>query len=272
MKKALCIHDISCVGRCSLTAISPVISSYGIQCIPMPTAVLSTHFGGFGKPAFVDLTEFCKDSLEHFKSLNLNFDAVYSGYLGNYKQLEIVQDAYNYAKNSLRVCDPVMADNGKIYSSITPELIKGFKQLVKSSDIIIPNPTEAQILLDLDYQKTVFSKEEIFDILNKLKEKFSVSVVITGVKLDSKEMLCLGYDKLKDETFNFNCNYIPVSYPGTGDLFGSLLVSNLLSNESLENSCRKAAKFVEECIKNTHSENSDTRFGVNLEPMLKNII
>ncbi len=84
-------------------------------------------------------------------------------------------------------------------------------------------------------------------------------------------MLCLGYDKLKNETFSFICNYIPVSYPGTGDLFGSLLVSNLLSNESLENACKKAAKFVEECIKNTHSENTDTRFGVNLEPMLKNL-
>ncbi len=271
MKKALCIHDISCVGRCSLTAISPVISSFGIQCVPMPTAVLSTHFGGFGKPAFVDLTDFCTESLEHFKSLNLNFDAVYSGYLGNYKQLEIVKDAYKYSKDGLIICDPVMADNGKIYSSVTPELIKGFKELASLSDIMLPNPTEAQILLDLDYQKTVFTKEEIFDILDKLKSRYQNSVVITGVKLATGEMICLGYDKFKSSNFNFTCNYIPVSYPGTGDLFASVVVSNLILQESLEIACKKAAKFVEDCIKSTHSENTDTRFGVNLEPMLKNL-
>ncbi len=272
MKKALCINDISCVGRCSLTAISPVISSFGIQCIPMPTAVLSTHFGGFGKPAFVDLTEFCKESLEHFKSLNLKFDAVYSGYLGNSKQLEIVKDAYKYSNGSLIVCDPVMADNGKIYSSITPELINGFKELVSLSDLILPNPTEAQILLDLDYQKTTFTQDEIFDILNKLKDKYPVSVVITGVKISNGDMICLGFDKTNNKSFSFICNYIPVSYPGTGDLFASLVVSNLLSNECLEIACQKSAKFVEECIKNTHTENTDTRFGVNLEPMLKSLV
>ncbi len=271
MKKALCIHDISCVGRCSLTAISPVISSYGIQCIPLPTAVLSTHFGGFGKPAFIDLTDFLKESFEHFKSLNLNFDAVYSGYLGNYKQLEIVKDTYNYAKNSLKVLDPVMADNGKIYSSITPDLIKGFKDLASLSDIIIPNPTEAQILLDLDYQKTSFTKEEIFDILNKLKDKYNVSVVITGIKLIDGDMICIGYDKLKDEIFNFSCNYIPISFPGTGDLFGALLVSNLILEKSLEESSKIAANFVEKCIKDTYDKKPDTRFGVDIEPLLKTL-
>ncbi len=269
MKKALCIHDISCIGRCSLTVISPVISSMGIQCVPMPTAILSTHFGGFGKPAFVDLTEFCKETLEHFKSLRLNFDCIYSGYLGNAKQIDIVKDVFTYASDAIKVCDPVMADNGKIYSSITPQLIQGFKSIAHLSDVIIPNPTEAQILLDMDYQKTVFEKDEILDILSQLKQRYNTSVVITGVKLKNETMLCIGYDKNEDSVFEIVCNYVPVSYPGTGDLFGGVLVSNLINTNNLQLSCKKATDFVEKCITATYKTNSDTKFGVDVEAMLK---
>ncbi|MEG1782135.1 MAG: pyridoxamine kinase [Oscillospiraceae bacterium] len=270
-KKALCIHDMSSVGRCSLTVISPVLSVMGIQCVPLTTAVLSTHLGGFGQVAMADLTQFCMDSLEQFKRLELKFDCVYSGYLSSYKQLKMVQDAFAMAGSGLKVCDPVMADHGKLYSSLTDELVDGFKDLCRHSDVIIPNPTEAKLLLGEDYSATVFTFEQAQDMTRRLGSIYS-SVIITGTKLSDGRVVCMGYDKAKDESFCVPCNYLPVSYPGTGDLFGGTLVSYLLNGESLKSACEKSARFVEKCVEVTYNQGSDTRYGVHLESVLKYLI
>lgn len=271
-KKALCIHDMSSIGRCSLTVVSPVLSVMGIQCVPMATMVLSTHFGGFGAVASQELTSFCNDSLAHFKRLNIDFDCVYSGYLFGCQQIETVKECFLYAKNSLKICDPVMADNGKIYSAVDKELIDNFKILCSYSDLITPNSTEAQLLLDKDYSKTIFSYAQAQDMAQMLSKKYDCSVIITGVKLCDGRVICAGYNKEIEKNFDVVCNYLPVHFPGTGDLFGAVLVGNLLKNISLDKSCVNAARFVELCVTKTYEENADTRFGVHLEPLLKYLI
>ncbi|MEG2929732.1 MAG: pyridoxamine kinase [Oscillospiraceae bacterium] len=271
-KKALCIHDMSSVGRCSLTVISPVLSVMGVQCVPLATAVLSTHFGGFGQVASRDLTEFCHESLKQFERIGVKFDCVYSGYLASPPQMEIVKMAFEQNKSALKVCDPVMADNGKLYSSFTQQLSSVLGEICAVSDIITPNPTEANILLGKDYDKTVFCPHEIKQMVMGLNKKYKNSVVITGAKLEDKRVICAGFNEKTKEYFTIECNYIPVHFPGTGDLFCAVLTGCLLKDDDLPAACKKAAEFVEKCVKATYNEGVDTRFGVELEPQLKYLL
>ena len=260
-KRALCIHDMSGVGRCSMTIISPVMSVKGIQCVPLPTMVLSTHYGGFGSVARQELTDFCFDSLREYRRIGVQFDCVYAGFLANKAQTELVKQAFDDNPLSLKVCDPVMGDNGKIYSSVTEEIMESFKNLCVHSDIITPNTTEAFALLDKE------------NLVVELKEKYRCSVVITGIKLDNGDVICCGTEKGNDTVFTVRCNYIPVHFPGTGDLFCSVMISELLNGLPLEDSVVKAARFVEICVKNTYTDkNVDTRFGVEIEQNLKYLI
>jgi len=269
-KKSLCIHDLSVVGRSSLAVITPVISRLGIQAIGLPTAVLSTHYGKLGTPATVDLTDFCFKALDHYKQLGLEFDSVYSGFLSSPQQIELVRQAFRMRKSDLRICDPVMADHGKLYSSITPEIVERFKSLCKDADLMIPNPTEALILLDRDYAEREFSEEEISEIASSLGKKYR-SVLITGVKLNDGRAVAVCYDKKKDEVSTILLHYSPVNYPGTGDLFGACLVGYMTNGDSLKEACEKSARFVEKVVARTYATKSDTRFGVHLEPLLKEL-
>lgn len=269
-KKALCIHDMSCVGRCSLTVIMPVLSAMGVQAVPLPTAILSSHFGGFGPVAMQDLTDFCNDALEKYRRRNFEFDCVYSGYLSSVQQIDMVKKAFAMSGNGLKLCDPVMADHGKLYSTVTEELINGFKDLCRHSDVITPNPTEALLLLGRDYTNIELTKQEAMQIAEELAKKYT-DVLITGVKYSNGEAECVGYCKDKG-LFTVKCNYLPVSYPGTGDLFDGCLAAYMLSGENLENACRKAAAFVEKCVKITYEAGTETKYGVHLESVLKYLL
>lgn len=271
-QKALCIHDMSSIGRCSLTVIAPVLSVMGIQCVPLATMVLSSHLGGFGEVTSCDLTGFGVESLKQFTRIGVSFDCVYSGYLANATQTQIVKSAFSANKNAIKICDPVMADGGKLYSSITHEMQASFKDLCGVSDIITPNTTEANILLGKDYTKTVFDEKEIMEMAKALNEKYNNSIVITGAKLQDKRVICGIYDQNGKEYFSIECDYIPVHFPGTGDLFCAVLTGYYMKGNSLEKSCKKAAEFVEICVKSSFQENCDTRFGVNLEENLKYLL
>ena len=269
-KKALCIHDMSAVGRCSLTVIAPVLSVMGIQCVPMPTMVLSSHYGGFGQVARQELSEFCFESLKQFNHIGVDFDCVYAGFIAGGEQIKIVQRAFYDNEKALKVCDPVMGDNGKIYSSVTKDIMDGFKVLCAQSDIITPNTTEACALLDKDIEKQIFEEEEIKQLVHKLKEKYDTSVVITGAKTDDGRVICCGMDKAGEVPFVSVCNYIPVHFPGTGDLFCTTMIGNVLKGENLEAAVKKASEFVEICVRNTYTDkNVDTRYGVEIEQNLK---
>ena len=272
-KKALCIHDMSCVGRSSLTAVSPVLSVKGIQCIPLPTTVLSSHYGGFGEVSKSELTDFCFESLSQFRRIGVNFDCVYAGYIANETQVELVKQAFENNPQSLKVCDPVMGDNGRIYSSITDKIMDGFKNLCSFSDIITPNTTEACILLGKDMTQTVFSRQQVCQLAVDLRQKYNCAVVITGAKTDDGAVICCGVEKDGINTFVVECNYIPVHFPGTGDLFCATMIAYLMNGKTLTESVNKSARFVEICVKNTYTDNSvDTRYGVEIEENLKHLM
>ena len=269
-KKALCIHDLSTVGRSSLRIITPTISRLGTQVIALPTAVLSAHFA-LGKPAMEDLTEFCQACMEHYHRIGIEFDCVYSGFLSSPQQAQLVKNAYTMCHSGLKLCDPVMADNGKLYSTIGDDMIAAFKDLCKERDLITPNPTEALILLDRDYTQQVFKKEEIAEIAEELGKKYC-DVIITGTHLDNGDVVCVSYKKNEDKVSFIPLNYIPVSYPGTGDLFGACLVGYHTNGYDLPTACEKTARFIEKVVRQSYADDPDVRYGVHIEPMLKYLI
>ncbi|MBQ6850240.1 MAG: pyridoxamine kinase [Oscillospiraceae bacterium] len=270
-KKALCIHSFSTMGRSSTAVIAPALAAKGIQPVMLPTVVLSTHYGITGPIAKQDMTQFCKDALEHYKHMGVSFDCVFSGFLSSKEQMDIIKDAYTLTENGLKLCDPVMADHGKLYSSITDELVEGFKELCRYADLITPNPTEALILLGRDCKQEIFTKEEASEIVSSLGEMYA-DVIITGTKFADGSVACTGYDKEKKEVFFIPLNYLPVSYPGTGDLFGACLSAFMLDGNDLKTACEKTARFVEKVVGYTYQSGDETKFGVHIEPMLKYLI
>ncbi len=270
-KKALCIHSFSTIGRSSTAVIAPALAAKGVQPVMLPTVVLSTHYGITGPIAKQDMTQFCKDALEHYKHMGVTFDCVFSGFLSSKEQMDIIKNAYTLTEKGLKLCDPVMADHGKLYSSITDELVEGFKELCRHADLITPNPTEALILLGRDCTQETFTQEEAEEIVSSLGEMYS-DVIITGTKFVDGSVACTGYDKEKKEVFFIPLNYLPVSYPGTGDLFGACLAAFMLDGNDLRTACEKTARFVEKVVGYTYQSGDETKFGVHIEPMLKYLI
>lgn len=270
-KKALCIHSFATMGRSSTAVIAPALAAKGIQPVMLPTVVLSTHYGFTGPIAKQDMTSFCKDALEHYRHMNMVFDCVFSGFVSSKEQMDIIKDAYSMTEKGLKLCDPVMADHGKLYSSITDDLVEGFKELCRHADLITPNPTEALILLGREYDQLVFTKEEATEIVTALGEMYA-NVIITGTKFTDGSVACTGYDKEKKEVFFIPLNYLPVSYPGTGDLFGGCLAAFVLEGNNLKTACEKTARFIEKVVAYTYESGDETKFGVHIEPMLKYLI
>ena len=157
VKKVAAIHDLSGYGRASLTTIIPILSNMKVQVCPVPTAILSTHTGGFEGYSFIDLTDYMQEHIAHWKRLDLEFDCIYSGFLGSPKQIEIVADFIDYfgKKSKFIVVDPVMGDNGKLYSTMDNEMVVGMRKLIKKADIITPNFTEVMYLLGKEYDKNI---------------------------------------------------------------------------------------------------------------------
>ena len=154
-KKILCIHDLSGVGRCSLAVILPVLSVMGFQPVALPTVVLSTHTGGLGTPARMDGSAYGMAALEHYQTLGLQFDCIYTGYLGGEAQVALAEKAFSLWPAAYKVVDPVMGDNGKAYSTVTPALVERIRSLCRAADLILPNYTEAQLLLKQQMSWTI---------------------------------------------------------------------------------------------------------------------
>lgn len=269
--KVAAIHDLSGVGRCSLTVILPTLSAQGIQVCPVPTAILSTHTGGFGEVVLRDLTDYIKPALEHYKRLGCKFDCVYSGFLASREQLDHCLDFFSYYKDSLKVVDPVMADHGKPYKTCTPELRAGMVELVRIADIITPNITEAAILLGEEPFQPDLTSQQMKSYLVRLSELGPKIVVVTSVFSDGKAYN-IGYDREHSKFWKIPFNMINASYPGTGDAFASVLTGSILRGDSLPIAMNRATAFLEIAIKTTYSYSTDTREGIMLESCLDFLI
>lgn len=273
-KRVAAIHDISGFGKCSLTVALPIISAAGIEVSAIPTAVLSTHTGGIEGFTYRDLTEDMAPFAKHWKSLNLHFNAIYSGFLGSFEQIDIVSNIFDMLKtdDTLIMVDPCMADNGKLYSIYNESMVSGMVKLCRKADIIVPNLTEAAFMLNKPFIEGPYTKKYIEDTLKELATLGCKKVVITGVYFDDKTLGAASYDCVKNEiTYSFN-KIVNGSLHGTGDVFASALLSGILNGFSLTESTQIAVDFTYNSIHLTELAQTDRRFGVNFEENLPNFI
>ncbi|MCL2637812.1 MAG: pyridoxamine kinase [Oscillospiraceae bacterium] len=267
-KKVAAIHDLSGFGRCSLTVILPILSAMGIQACPVPTAVLPTHTGGFGKVEIKDLTDFIPAALQKYKELEIDFDAVYSGFLASEKQIGHCLEFFKSYPAALKVVDPVMGDHGRIYSTYTAELCAGICKLAQIADIITPNLTEASILLDEEFPQSL-TREAARDWLQRLL-KLAPAVVMTGVPLEEGIIANLCADKSGAKLIK--CDYVPQNYPGTGDIFTAVLTGGLLKGDELHVAVSRAASFTQTAIRATFERKTPPRNGVVFEEFLHTLV
>ena len=187
------IHDLSGFGRCSLSVILPTLSTMGVQVCSIPTAILSSHTGGLGDVEFRDQTSFIPASLEHYKRLGLEFECVYTGFLGSEEQIDHCLEYFSAYPQALAVVDPVMGDHGKAYRTYTEPMRNRLSELVQVADVITPNLTEACMLLKIPYISDVLTRVQARSLLAKLSELGPNDVVSTGVQLATGEMANIGY-------------------------------------------------------------------------------
>ena len=273
MKRIVTIQDISCLGKCSLTVALPVISAMGIECSIIPTAVLSTHtmFKNF---TFLDLTDEINPIKEHWLSEKFEFDAIYTGYLGSTRQLEIVSefiDSFKTKKNTVFI-DPVMADNGKLYPGFTTDFVKNMAKLIKKADIIVPNMTETSFLLNTEYKSSGYSAEYVKDLLKKLCDLGAKKAAITGVSFNKGELGVMCYDSEKDSYYTYMHKKIDTSFHGTGDIFSSCAIGAIVDGYTEEEALSLAADFTLKCIETTVNSKDHVSYGVEFEDCIPYLI
>jgi len=266
-KKVAAIHDISGLGRCSLTVIIPVLSAMGIQVCPVPTAVLSAHTG-YGEFVMRDLTDYLNPTLEHYKKLGTEFDCVYSGFLASSEQIDHCLDFFSAYPKALKVVDPVMGDNGKSYQTYTPELCARMSELAAVADIITPNLTEAAILLGEKFPEGTLDSATLRSWLVRLSQLGPAIVVITSVPMNAGGICTVGYDREKNSFWKVTGEYVPISYSGSGDMFTSVLIGGILGGDSLPIAMDRAASFTQSTIKTTYSYGTPWTDGIMFEPQL----
>lgn len=266
MKRIVTIQDISCVGKCSLTVALPVISACGVETSVIPTAVLSTHTA-FKNFTFCDLTDEIEPIAKHLKEENIKFDAIYTGYLGSFKQLQLISsfiDDFSTEDNIVFI-DPVMADNGKLYPGFTQEFADSMASLCGKADVIVPNLTEACFMLHEEYIESGYSEEYIKSILVKLTKLGCKNAVLTGVSFEDGKLGVMVYNKEKDTFSSYFTEKVNESFHGTGDVFSSACVGALMQGLSLEGAIKTATNYTVEAIKATMREENHNWYGVNFE-------
>lgn len=269
--KIAAVHDISGVGRCALSVILPVLSAMDMQACPVPTAVLSTHTGGYFGYSFVDLTDTMESYFNHWKKENIEIDCLYTGFLGSKEQIDIILKFIEDFKMSekLIVVDPVFADDGELYQSFDMSIAEEMKKLVKKAHIITPNITEAEFLLG-GALKESYTTDEIKERLKKLCDLGPDVCVITSVPM-GKSICTVAYEKSDGRSWKVECEYVPVKYPGTGDLFTSVLSGALMQGDSLPVAMERAVNFVGSAIRETFKHKTEIREGVVFEKFLHSL-
>ena len=267
-KKVAAIHDIAGFGRSSLTVVMPTLSVMGHQTCPAPTAVLSSITGFYEGYEMVDMTDFLSACFAHWKKENCEFDCVYTGFIGSAEGVRVAKDFAMETKAPLLVVDPVFADDGKCYDCFDEEMARAMADLVEIADVITPNLTEACFLTGTKQTNDMASA---LACLEKLKEKTAGSIVITGVP-GEKSVLILLYDRKTGLSYKIENPYIHSHYPGTGDLFTSVLTGALLSGEDLPKAAGKAADYVFTAIKTAKESGVPVREGVPMELLVPRLL
>lgn len=269
-KRILTIQDISCVGQCSLTVALPILSACGLETAILPSAVLSTHSVGFRDFTFRDLTEDIPAIEHHWQQEGIRFQAVYTGYLGSARQIEMVQDICQnlLVPGGKKIVDPAMADRGELYPVFDMDFVQEMKKLVGKGDIVLPNITEASLLTDTEYREE-YDEEYICGLVDGIHRLGAGTVVLTGVSYDAHSTGVLVSEQGKQtyyrhELLNRGCH-------GTGDVYASSFVGAYMHGKTVPEAARIAADYTLACIKNT-LDDPDHWYGVKFEPLLGELI
>ena len=267
MKRIVSVQDISCVGRCSLTVSLPVISAMGVEASVLPTALLSTHTL-FPDPSITDLTGQIPAITRHWKEIGVRFDGIYTGYLGSIGQLDLISDFIDeFRGDGFVFIDPVMGDHGRLYSGFTQEYVSRMAEFCGKADVIVPNITEACLMLGINYIGHRYSTDFLREMLRGLTGLGASKAIITGVSIEDK-LGAAAYDSVTGEYFLFTGERVKGSFHGTGDIFASVCVGALARGLSLGQAVETAVRFTCECIRQTVRDNEDRRYGVDFEKAL----
>jgi pyridoxine kinase len=273
VKKVAAVHDLSGMGRVSLTVVMPILSSMGFQVCPLPTAVLSNHTQ-YPSSSFLDLTDEMPRIISQWRQLNVSFDAIYTGYMGSPRQVQIVEEFIREFRtdDSLIVVDPVLGDNGHLYAKIDDGMVEKMRQLITKADVITPNLTELFYLIGRPY-RAENSDEELKSYLRELSDRGPQIVVITSVPVagDTQHTSVYAYNRVGNRYWKVTCPYLPAHYPGTGDTFTSVITGSLLQGDSLPIALDRATQFILQGIRATFGYEYDNREGILLEKVLHNL-
>ena len=269
-KRILTVQDISCVGQCSLTVALPILSACGMETCILPSAVLSTHTGGFQGFTFRDLTDDMPAIVAHWQKEGILFDAIYTGYLGSIRQIGIVRDilATMGRADCIKIVDPAMADNGKLYSIFDMEYVEAMKPLCGAADVLLPNITEACFLTGTEYRET-YDEAYIRTLLDRLLALGAKSVVLTGVSYKAgKTGVVICQNGVADY---YEHDRIAKGSHGTGDIYASAFTGAYMNGKSMQEAAKIAADYTVKCIANTQSDPSHW-YGVKFETALRDLL
>ena len=272
MKRVLTIQDISCLGKCSLTIALPVISALGSETVILPTAVLSTHtmFKNF---TVKDLSDQLVPITNHWKNEGVTFDAIYTGYLGTIEQIDTVKGIFSTfrGENTTIIVDPVMADNGKLYPAFDMDYVRKNTELCACADIIVPNITEACFMTGMDYRE-IYDESYIRELLSRLNALGARVSVLTGVSLKEGKTGVMGSDRASGEYFLYQNDRIDASFHGTGDLFSSTCVGEMMQGKTWQEAMKIAADYTAHTIEVTLRNPKKPWYGVDFEATLPELI
>ena len=264
-KRVLCLMDLSLVGRAGLAVAAPILAACGAQACPLPTALFSTHTGGFGTVVKQDESAFGFEALAHFKRENIDFDAVYTGYLYGEAQFRLAEAALEQYPGALHLVDPAMADDGKLYSGFDRDAVERMGNLCQKAQLITPNITESALLSGEDLSAALSETQ----LMNRLK---SLSCGQRHVLITSAPAAHGGHQivgcSMQGEVFSVPSRMVPQKYPGTGDSLAAAVCGLLLRGLPLQKAAEKAAHFVEEAAAATYAGQGDPRHGLWMEPLL----
>ena len=271
-KKIALINDVTGFGRCSIAVMAPIVSAMKIQAVTVPTAILSAHTQ-FPEYYFDDYTSKMRDYIQTYKDLNLNFDAIASGFLGSEEQVDIVIDFFKtFKKNgTFTLVDPVMGDYGRLYETYTPSLCEKMKALVHYADILTPNLTELCTLTDVKYRQEGFNDAELATMCQKLVEQGPEHIVVTGIRYNSKQIMNYVYSK-GEEPRIVMVDRIGGDRSGTGDVISSIIAGMYLNGHDFYESVKKAAEFVSKCLRYCEDNNVPTHWGLCFEMYLRDLM
>lgn len=274
IKKIAAVHDLSGIGRVSLTAVIPILSSMGFQVCPLPTAVLSNHTQ-YPDYSILDLTDEMQRIVDKWKKMNIHFDTFYSGYLASSRQIKIVEDFITHFRqpSDLVVVDPVMGDNGKLYVGMGVDMVEAMKGLIGYADVITPNLTEMFLLLGEEKIPAELTDQVLKSGLKALSDKGPEIVIVTSVPVvDNPHLTSVyAYNRAGGRYWKVTCPYLPAHYPGTGDAFTSVITGALMQGDSLPIALDRATQFILQGIRATFGYEYDNLEGIMLEKVLHNL-